>query len=118
MSGAAFDIPAGACRWRPTPGALRLLTGLYDDAMRASKIHPKLAAGAKAARGLEQQVIAALVECLQVEAVDLRAPARVIHARIMDQFESLLRDDPGSNLSLDELPRQSESRAGQWRTVS
>jgi AraC-like DNA-binding protein len=103
MSGAAFDIPAGACRWRPTPGALRFLTSLYDDAMRASKVHPELAAGAKAARGLEQQVIAALIECRQVKLANLGGPARLSHARIMDRFESVLRDDPGSNLSLDEI---------------
>ena len=103
MSGAALDIPAGAYRWRPTPGALRFLTSLYDDAMRASKVHPELAAGAKAARGLEQQVIAALIECLQVEVANLRGPAQLSHARIMDRFESVLRDYPGSNLSLDEI---------------
>ena len=103
MSGTVFDVPPGACRWRPMPGALRVLTGLYDDAMRASKVHPELAAGAKAARGLEQQVIAALVECLQIEGVDLGASARIRHARIMDQFENFVRSIRGSNLSVEEI---------------
>jgi AraC-like DNA-binding protein len=101
MSGAAFDVPAGACRWRPTARALRFLTGLYDDVIRVNKVQPQVTAGAKAARGLEQQVIEAVVECLRTEAAEDDTPARLRHAGIMSRFGDILRSHPTA--SVDEI---------------
>jgi AraC-like DNA-binding protein len=103
MSGAVFDIPAGACRWRPTPGALRLLTGLYDDAIRVNKVRPQVTAGAKAAHGLQQQVIEAVVECLRTETADDCTPARLRHDDIMRRFGDILRLHPDTTPSVNEI---------------
>ena len=65
MTGTIFDVPAGPHWWRPTPAALRDLSRLHDDATRTNRLHPHVVAHAEATRGLEQQLIDALIECMQ-----------------------------------------------------
>lgn len=103
MTGATFAVPPRARRWRPPPGALRCLTGLYDDAIRANKVRPRLAAVTKVARGLEQQLIEALVECLLIETTDEGEAARLRHLDIMVRFEDLLQAWPDRIFRMPEI---------------
>jgi AraC-like DNA-binding protein len=95
MNGAKFALPSGECRWQPSPDALRSLTGLHRDAIRATEAHPSLPVDDQAARGLEQQLLAALMECLSGKPLDRGDPTRRRHAEIMLRFEDVL----GSSLS-------------------
>ncbi len=103
MAGAGFNVPGGACRWRPSPQALGSLKGLYDDVLRAAKTQPSVTARARAAHGLEQQVIEAVVECLLLKPIDERASASVRRTAIMNHFEDLLLASPDRALSLGEI---------------
>jgi hypothetical protein len=62
--GATFSVLPGEVRWRPARAALRSLVGLHGAAIRATATRPKLVTGEEAARGLEQQMMMALAECL------------------------------------------------------
>jgi AraC-like DNA-binding protein len=101
--GATFAIPSGACLWRPTPGPLQSLTRLYDNAIQTNRTHPRAVAGAESARGLEQQVLLALIECMEEEnAVPDTAAARR-HADLMSRFEGLVCANPQKNYSNNEI---------------
>jgi hypothetical protein len=60
----AFSVPPGEVRWRPTRAALRSLVSLHRAAIRATATRPKLVTSEEAARGLEQQMMVALAECV------------------------------------------------------
>lgn len=103
MVGSTFDVPREACRWRPAPEALACLVRLHNDAIRVTRSEPGAPAGMEAARGLEQQVIEALVECLLMKTDDEGAAAKFRHADIMSRFEDILRTHPQRTPSLDEI---------------
>ncbi len=103
MGGSRFALPAGERRWRPGPGALRLLTGLHRNAVHATAGHPSLPVNDQAAHGLEQQLIGALVECLTVEATDSGCPARRQQTETMARFEDLIATAPAAAPSLREI---------------
>ena len=69
MIGALFRVPHGPSRRRPAPGARRRLSRLYNAAMRLSRLHPDVVAEAEPARGLEQELIDALIECLSTGSI-------------------------------------------------
>ena len=94
MIGPAFTVPRGTCRWRPPAAALHHLVELHADAMRATRLRPRLPAGAEAARGLEQLLLQALAECMAPAVMDPAAAAEKRQASIMERFEDLIRADP------------------------
>jgi AraC-like DNA-binding protein len=94
MNGTAFALPSGECRWQPMPDALRCLVGLHRDAIRATAAFPRLPVDGQAARGLEQQLLGALVECLAGKPVAQSDPRRCRHAAIMMRFEEAIRTSP------------------------
>jgi AraC-like DNA-binding protein len=100
MSGTAFTIPTGECRWQPPPIALRRLIDLHADAVRATTACPRLPVDDEAARGLEQQLLGALMDCLIGEAADQGSPSRRQHAEIMARFEDAVRASPAKTVSL------------------
>jgi hypothetical protein len=63
-TGSPFVVPPGERRWQPKPDALRLLVGLHGNSLRATAVRGKLPIEKEAARGLEQQLLHALAECL------------------------------------------------------
>jgi AraC-like DNA-binding protein len=91
MNGSAFAIPPGECRWRPKPGALRCLVGLHRGAIAVTSTDLKLPVVHEAARGLEQQLLGSLMECMAGEPIDQGTPATRRSAEIMGQFEDALR---------------------------
>jgi hypothetical protein len=64
VTGGPFVVPPGERRWKPRPEALKSLVGLHEHAVRATTNRARLPIEKEAARGLEQQLLHALVECL------------------------------------------------------
>jgi AraC-like DNA-binding protein len=99
VTGVPFDIPPAVRRWRPPLGARRGLRELHAAAIRTAARQPQALVNAEAARGLEQQLIYAAVECLtgDPEATS-RAEGR--HQDIMVRFDNLLRLEPEKDLRI------------------
>jgi AraC-like DNA-binding protein len=94
MIGAAFGDPFGVDHWRPTHEALRRLNRLHDDAIRLSHDRPLVTAQTDAMRGLEMDLIAILMECMQGVPTDASTRANDRHTEIMGRFGDLLRACP------------------------
>jgi AraC-like DNA-binding protein len=103
--GTAFVVPVGERRWRPAPDALRSLVSLHDDATRATTMRPRLPIEREAARGLEQQLVLALIECLVNETTDRDGKSERRQADVMIRFEDALRATPVATLSVTGIAR-------------
>ncbi len=98
--GPDFNVPAGVSRWRPPARALRRLTDMHDDAMRAAATRPQILTSIEAARGLEQDLLGALLACLEVTPAQDSDPATVRRADIVARFEALLQQAPEATPSV------------------
>jgi AraC-like DNA-binding protein len=94
MVGATFEVPSPFSRWRPVRSALRQLIRLYDDAIRVNKVQPYVVAGAEAARGLDWELIDALIECVRGKPTEEGAAANFRRLDVMARFEDRLRARP------------------------
>jgi hypothetical protein len=101
--GPTFDVLPGACWWRPAPRALRYLIDLHDSAIRVSRAHPRMAAGAEAARGLELQLFDALLGCMLAAKAEPRIDVTRRQTEITHQLEDLIRTEPQKNHSESEI---------------
>ena len=99
LHGAPPIIPPGMSRWRPNPESLASLVGLHGNAIRAIASRASLSVDSEAVRGLEQQLIATLLECLAGSAIEQDNAPRLAHADIMVRLEDLLRSAPPGPLS-------------------
>ena len=99
VAGASFAVPPGTWRWQPKPQTLRILTSLYDSAIRMNKQRPMVTVIAEAARGLENEVIHALVECMQDDMPPVAAAIPNPCAGILARFDELIRADPCARAS-------------------
>lgn len=91
MVGPTFQVPVGIGRWRPAASALKRLTSMHNAAIRLVAARPDVVAAVEAARGLEQDLIGALVACLEVRPEDLTLSANPRPAQIMARFEDYLQ---------------------------
>ena len=73
---------------------MRRLRHLYRAAIRAAEMRSRALASDAALRGLEQQLIHALVECLSARSVDEETEAARRHRDILARFEDLAKDQP------------------------
>ena len=103
MTGAEFDVPPGVCRWRPPREPLRQLNRLHDDATRMSRVQPSVVLVAEAIHCLQQELIGALIECMQVKPTSEAATAHLWHIELMNRFEDLLGNYPDRLPSIGEL---------------
>ena len=95
IAGAPFALPPGAHRWRPGPEAFSTLTKLHAAAICVTEARPGTSPGAEAARGLEQELIEAVIDCLSRNAiVPASIPSRR-HTNLMAKFEAMVRADCG-----------------------
>jgi AraC-like DNA-binding protein len=90
LTGTAFAVPNGICKWRPPSSAARQLLDLHRAAVRIAESRSAALAGDEAAHGLEQQLIHALVKCLSAGPVDRETPAARRHRDILARFEDLI----------------------------
>ncbi len=103
ITGTAFEGPVGACQWRPGREALARLSQLHDDATRMTRVQPRVTGTAEATRGLEQEMINAIVEVMRNIMNREDADVRDRHADIMCRFEDALRNHPLSPRSVTEI---------------
>ena len=94
LVGDGLTVPPGTRRWRPQSAALKTLQGLHAAAITTARTHPDAFAHAEATRGLSQQLIHALVECLSDGGAVEDAPALRRHQDIALRFEELLCAEP------------------------
>jgi hypothetical protein len=102
LLGRTFTIPPGVVRWRPASKQLNALTALFGAAMRVTGSRLSAPANREAASGLEQELIAALVECLSV-VPDLSDRRGEIDASLMSRFEEFLLQHRDVRPSVEEV---------------
>jgi AraC-like DNA-binding protein len=102
---AAFDLtpPRDAKLITPPLGAMKKLQRLHAAAGQLAEDAPEVIAHPEAARGLEQLLIQALVECLTIGEASEDRPALRQHARILRRFRNAVEENPGQALYIPEL---------------
>src|SRR5271167_2535260 len=111
LTGAPIAVPSVARCWRP-PSAGRDLRKFHGAAIRMAHTQPKLLVDAEAARGLEQQLIHAVIECClsgsAERGISSGSAERGIssahrHRDIMGGFEDLLQSQRQRHLRVAEI---------------
>ena len=98
LTRAKIVLPPQLRLWRPSAEAFRGLSHLHAAATRLAEVHGGLTAGADAARGLERQLVSALVECLATGPIEKHIATADRHAEVMAQFERLIGAHPERSL--------------------
>jgi len=106
LVGPKFVVPPGVVRWRPAPDALKALVALFRAAMRVTASRLDAPTSPRAARGLEQEVVEALAECLSVEPPKPQGRREQLQTGVMARFEECLRTHPERFPSLADLSRE------------
>ncbi len=91
VAGRNFTLPPGVCRLRPSRGSLQSLVALFNATMHLTEAGPSRPIETEgAARGLEQQAIGMLVDCLSMGTV--QAPVEAYrHSAIMARLDRVLQ---------------------------
>jgi AraC-like DNA-binding protein len=102
---AGYDLtpPDDALILTPSPSAMAKLQRLHAAAGRLAEEAPEIIANPAAARGLEQSLIQAMVECLGVAEVREDRSAQRRHAIIMRRFRRAVEENPDQALYIPEL---------------
>ncbi len=100
IRGSTFEIPGGESRWRPTPDVLKPLINLHENAIRATATRPKLPVEREAARGLEEQVTLALIECFSGQPIKPDDAPATPPGGVLVRFEEVLQAAPAEGLSV------------------
>lgn len=103
LTGAPFDIPSDTRSRRPAPAACRYLGRLHATAMRIAETRPQLLVDAEAAHGLEQQLIHALVKCLQAGLADKGDQGAQRQHDILGRFEELFQARRDESMRMTEI---------------
>jgi AraC-like DNA-binding protein len=98
-----FPVPTAIQRWRPRRSAVRDLRSLHAAAIRMASAHPQTLIDPEAARGLEQQLIHAVVKCLSVGPAEEATRLGRRQQETMVHFEHLLRAQPDGGMRLAEI---------------
>ena len=93
LRGPGFFVPPAPAVWRPAPAAGRHLAQLQRAAIRMAEARSGALTNAEAARGLEQQLIYALIQCLSSGPAAQETSAGRRHRCILARFDDLLRAD-------------------------
>jgi len=91
MNGVPFVAPTATLHWRPPREAIRRLRSLHAAALRMAATRPQALVDADAARGLEQQLIDATVDCLSAGSTDEDTRRGHRNRDTMARFEQLLQ---------------------------
>jgi AraC-like DNA-binding protein len=105
MTGCTFAIPVGQRSWRPRPRTLRSLTRLHAAAIRATATRPELPVQEDAARGLEQELLIALIECLVEATANDDTELNPLLTDVMIRLEDVFRADPLESWSVANFAR-------------
>jgi AraC-like DNA-binding protein len=85
---------APTSRWRPRSAAMRDLRHFFRAAIRMAETRSGAPTGIRAAHGLEQQLIGALLECVSAGPAGEETPSARRHRGISARFEDLLESEP------------------------
>jgi AraC-like DNA-binding protein len=103
VAGCGLTPPRDALNIMPAPSAMAKLQRLHAAAGQLAEDAPEIIAHPEAARGLEQLLIHAMVECLSIgEASEDRSALRH-HARILRRFRRAVEENPDQPLYIPEL---------------
>ena len=102
LIGAEFTVPPAA-RWRPRSAAMRGLRHFFRAAIRMAETRSGAPTGIRAAHGLEQHLLDALLECVSAGPAGEETPGARLHRGISAQFEDMLQAEP--------FPQMTEIRA-------
>jgi AraC-like DNA-binding protein len=94
LTGSPTVVPPRVRSWRPPAGDIRQLVALHAAATRVAETHAGKIFGAEAARGLEQELIACLVECLSAGTLETAVAAADRHAVTVARFEQMVSACP------------------------
>ena len=103
LTGGDLGIPSATQRWRPRRAEGKRLRSLHASAIRMASLRPRILADAEVARGLEQQLIDAVVECVSAGAVVSDPQSQRQTQDIMVRFERLLGQQLGRIASMREI---------------
>jgi AraC-like DNA-binding protein len=103
LTGVPFAVPRVARRWQSPPAAGRRLRSLHAAAIRMAAIRPQVFFNAETTRGLEQQLIHAVVECLTTGSIVESSPATRRNQTIMARFEQVLQTQPDRKVRMTEI---------------
>jgi AraC-like DNA-binding protein len=103
MAGVNLTPPGDALLITPSPSAMARLQRLHAAAGRLAEDAPEIIAHPKAARGLEQALIEALVGCLGDAPVREDRLAQRHHSLIMRRFRKVVEESPEQPLYIPEI---------------
>jgi AraC-like DNA-binding protein len=103
MAGRDLVAPRDTLRFRPRPSAMARLQWLHATAASLATEAPGIICNSEAARGLEQALIDAMVDCLSVVGLEEDTAAKRHHRGIMRRFHAAISDNRHQALFLSEL---------------
>jgi AraC-like DNA-binding protein len=104
---ASVDLtpPGDAMLIAPPPAAMARLQRLHAAAGQLAEDAPEIIANPEAARGLEQLLIDAMVECLSIGKASESSLAQGQHAIVMRRFWRVVEENPEQPLYMPEICR-------------
>jgi AraC-like DNA-binding protein len=106
MTGRDLTPPGRGFTIRPTPSALATLRGLHKAAANLAEDAPTVLSHPEAARGLEQALIEAMMQCLDTGVGHEYRGAQRHHAAIMRRFDRVVEEHLDEPLYIPELCRE------------
>src|SRR5215469_6565927 len=103
ITGGSFSLSSGIGHLRPSRAAERMLRGLHAAAIRIAAKSPQMLVDSEAARGLEQQLLHAVVDCLSDAAIVGESRSDQGNREIVVRFEQLLRSSLGAKAEIQEI---------------
>ena len=92
LNGTDLTLPAGVVRWRPSLMDIEPLISLFSAAMRLTGANLKLPAAPDAARGLEQELAYAIVQCVVGQAAERDLQRQPDQIEVMAELECTVRN--------------------------
>jgi AraC-like DNA-binding protein len=105
LAGCDLMPPRGAMVVAPPPEAMARLQQLHTAAGDLAEKAPEILANPNAAQGLEQALIAAMVDCLAHQAGSENSLAQGQHAIVMRRFRRMVEEKPEEPLYIPEICR-------------
>jgi AraC-like DNA-binding protein len=103
LTGGSFSLSSGIRHLRPSRADERQLRGLHAAAIRTAAKSPQMLVDSEAARGLEQQLLHAVVECLSNGTIVGEGRSDQGNREIVVRFEQLLRSSQGAKAEIQEI---------------
>jgi AraC-like DNA-binding protein len=103
LAGCDLTAPRDTQSFAPRPSAMARLQWLHATAASLATEVPAIISNPGAARGLEQALIDAMVDCLSVGALEEDTAAKRHHRAIMRRFHAAIEDNGDQPLFLSEL---------------